>query len=80
MENRFERIEKLLALLLLENLKSKTQAEKMLRLSLAGFTNIEIADLLDTSAAVVSVRLSEARRGVKKGKVKSKGKKQNINK
>ncbi len=66
MEPRFDRIEKLLGLLLLENLKSMSQAEKIKRLSTAGFTNAEIADLLDTKAGVVAVRLSEARKTSKR--------------
>ncbi len=52
-----DRSERLLALLLLQNMKGSTQAEKVLQLSLAGFTNVEIADLLQTTAAVVSQNL-----------------------
>jgi DNA-binding NarL/FixJ family response regulator len=65
MEDRFDRIEKLLALILLELMKGTSQAIKIRRLNLAGFTNAEIADFLDTKATVVSVRLSESRK--KKG-------------
>ena len=65
MEDRFDRIEKLLALILLELMKGTSQAVKIRRLNLAGFTNAEIADFLDTKATVVSVRLSESRK--KKG-------------
>lgn len=67
MENDFERIEKLLALLLVETSKSQSQAEKIRLLNIAGFTNTEIADLLDTNATVVAVRLSESRK-IKKRK------------
>jgi len=49
-----DRLERLLALVLLQNMKGSTQAEKVLQLNLAGFTNVEIADLLQTTAAVVS--------------------------
>lgn len=49
------RIEKLLALLLLQQLKS--QQDKILALNLAGFTNTEIADLLQTTSASVSQSL-----------------------
>lgn len=69
MENNFERIEKLLALLLIETMKSQSQAEKIRLLNTAGFTNTEIADLLDTNATVVAVRLSESRK-TKKGRKK----------
>jgi len=62
MEDRFDRIEKLLALILLELMKGTSQAVKIRRLNLAGFTNAEIADFLETKAAVVAVRLSESRK------------------
>ena len=57
-----DRAEKLLALLLLQQLKSSSQREKALHLSLAGFTNTEIADLLQTTTGVVAQSLYEARR------------------
>ena len=66
MEERFDRIEKLLALILLELMKATSQAVKIRRLNLAGFTNAEIADFLETKAAVVAVRLSESRKKSKK--------------
>jgi transcriptional regulator len=70
MEDRFDRIEKLLALILLELMKGTSQAVKIRRLNLAGFTNSEIADFLETKAAVVSVRLSESRKKTKSKKLK----------
>jgi predicted transcriptional regulator len=57
-----ERVERLLALTLLQQMKGSPQREKALQLSLAGFTNAEIADLLQTTAAVVSQVLYTARR------------------
>lgn len=57
-----ERIEKLLALLLLNSLKGASIREKASQLSSAGFSNIEIADLLRTSAQVVTQSLYEARK------------------
>ena len=68
MEDRFDRIEKLLALILLELMKGTSQAVKIRRLNLAGFTNAEIADFLETKASVVAVRLSESRKRNKKQK------------
>lgn len=65
MELATERVEKLLALLLLENLEGASQREKAIRLNLAGFSNVEVADLLQTSSQVVSQYLYESR---KKGK------------
>ena len=67
-----DRAEKLLALLLLQQLKTSPQREKALHLSLAGFTNTEIADLLQTTAGVVAQSLYEARRKPKR-KPKSQG-------
>jgi len=58
-----ERGERLLALLLLQNMKGSTQREKAIQLSIAGFTNSEIADYLQTSAQVISNYLYEARKG-----------------
>ena len=45
-------------------MKGVPQREKCLQLSVAGFTNTEIADLLQTTAAVVGQSLYEARKGV----------------
>lgn len=56
-----DRLERLLALLLLQQLKSASQQEKVLNLSLVGFTNTEIADLLQTTSAVVSQSLYMSR-------------------
>jgi hypothetical protein len=67
------RTEKLMALMLLQQLKSAPQGEKALQLSIAGFTNSEIADLLDTNAAVVAQSLYVGR---KKPRSKSKKKKE----
>jgi len=63
------RAEKILALLLLQGMKGATQAEKSVQLSAAGFTAFEIADLLDTSTAVVHQHLYATR---KKKKTKKK--------
>jgi DNA-binding CsgD family transcriptional regulator len=60
------RTEKILALLLLQGMKGSTQAEKAVQLSVAGFTAVEIADLLETSAAVVHQHLYEMRKKKKK--------------
>jgi DNA-directed RNA polymerase specialized sigma24 family protein len=61
-----DRTERLLALLLIQQLKSLPQREKALQLNLAGFSNVEIADLLQTTGAVVSQYLYKARRKSKK--------------
>jgi DNA-directed RNA polymerase specialized sigma24 family protein len=61
-----DRVERLLALLLLQQVKAAPQREKALHLSIAGFTNTEIADLLQTTAGVVAQSLYEARRKPKR--------------
>ena len=67
-----DRAEKLLALVLLQQIKAAPQRDKIVQLSLAGFTNTEIADLLQTTTAVVSQSLYEAKKN--KGKKKAKKK------
>jgi hypothetical protein len=59
-----DRIERLLALLLVHTMKG-TQAEKAIELSVAGFTNIEISNLLQTSQGVVAQYRYNARKGKK---------------
>jgi predicted transcriptional regulator len=63
-----ERIERLLALLLIQNMKTANMAAKAKELSIAGFTNVEIADILGTTAAVIAQSLYAARKGTKKAK------------
>jgi DNA-binding CsgD family transcriptional regulator len=60
------RTEAVLALLLLQSMKGATQAEKAVQLSLAGFTSIEIANLLQTTTAVVHQHLYSMRKKRKK--------------
>lgn len=57
-----DRLERILALLLLSTLKDASQREKVVQLSLAGFSNLEIADLLGTSTAVVATSRHYARK------------------
>jgi hypothetical protein len=68
MEDRFDRIERVLALLLLQGMKGVSQQEKAHQLSVAGFSNVEIADLLETSAQVVSQHLYARKKTKKKKK------------
>lgn len=65
------RVERLLALLLIREFK--TQRDKIVQLNLAGFTNTEIADLLQTKAAVVNQGLYESRKGKQGTKRKAAG-------
>jgi DNA-directed RNA polymerase specialized sigma24 family protein len=58
-----DRVERMLALLLLQAMKGASQREKVIQLSLGGFSNIEIADLLGTSTGVVATYMSAARKG-----------------
>jgi len=59
-----DRVERLLALLLIQEVK--TQREKIVQLNVAGFTNTEIADLLQTTSGVVNQELYAARKSKKK--------------
>jgi DNA-directed RNA polymerase specialized sigma24 family protein len=61
-EEASSRMERLLALLLLQGLKGATQEDKAVQLSIAGFTTVEIADILNTKAAVVRQHLYIARK------------------
>ena len=63
-----QRIERLLALILLQNMKKASAQEKAVHLSIAGFTNVEIADLLQTTAAVVAQHLYASRKGRRRNK------------
>lgn len=62
------RIETLLAYILLNSMKEKGIADKALQLSLAGFNNVEIADLLDITTGSVGTHLYEKRKAKKKKK------------
>ncbi len=78
MEVIMDRVERLLVLILLElmNKAKAPQAKKIYQLNLAGLSNIEIANLLETTSQVVSQRLHEARRtGRKKKRAKTRPKK-----
>lgn len=48
-----ERVEKLLALILLNQINSKGQKEKAIMLNQAGFSNVEIADFLEIKSPQV---------------------------
>jgi DNA-directed RNA polymerase specialized sigma24 family protein len=69
-DNPQDRVEKLLALLLLQSMKGANQREKVVQLSLGGFSNIEIANLLGTSTGVVATYMSAARKGKTRSKKK----------
>ena len=55
------RSEKLLALILLNQIKEESQALKAQTLDRVGFSNAEIGDLLGTTSAVVSQQLYKLR-------------------
>ena len=58
-----DRLERVLALILLQNMQDASQQDKIVQLSVAGFTNYEIADLLQTTTGVVAQSLSTPRSG-----------------
>lgn len=57
-----DRVERLLVLLLLQSMKDSSQAEKILQLNIAGFSNIQIAEFLQTNPAVVAVQLHQSKK------------------
>jgi hypothetical protein len=63
MEN--DRLERLSALLLLNSLGGKTMAEKAMQLNIAGFSNIEIAEFLQTKPTSIATLLSKKRKNKK---------------
>ena len=65
-----DRIEKLLAMQLINSLAGRNIAEKAAQLSIVGFTNVEIANLLETKSGTINQLLYARRK-----KQKSKGKK-----
>ncbi len=54
--------DRIAAFAMLDGMKDATQAQKCLRLSLVGFTNAEIAAMLQTSYAVVATNLYNERK------------------
>jgi len=62
MPDAVDRTEKLLALLILHAMKGQPQREKAHVLNLAGLSNVEIADLLDTTTQTVAQHLYEHRK------------------
>jgi len=74
MKNENERIEALLALILVHSFKDEPMVEAASALSVASFTNVEIADLLQTSPQTVTQLLYEKR---KKGKSRRQPQKRN---
>jgi hypothetical protein len=72
MEQALARVEKLLSMILLHDMKDAHQEDKALALSRAGFSNAEIAEMLGTTGAVVAQQLYELRRGKKRRPAKAK--------
>lgn len=68
MGNPLARVERLLALLLLHSMKGVRQQDKAIQLNMAGFSNVEIADILQTSSKVVAQYLYVSRRASKSHK------------
>jgi len=66
MENSFDRIETLLALILIQNMKDSKQEEKTKTLNKAGFSNVEIAELLNTQPQVIANYLYKSKKKSKK--------------
>lgn len=63
-----ERIERLLVVLILQSMKGATQEEKVKQLNICGFSNIEIAEFLNTNPAVVASLLYKSKKTSKSKK------------
>jgi DNA-binding NarL/FixJ family response regulator len=67
-----DRSERLLALLLLQNMKSTSAQQKIVQLNVAGFSNVEIADILQTTSAAVAQSLyASSRKPPRRGRAKT---------
>lgn len=71
METSNERVERLLVLLLLHSMKGAPQREKVTQLNIAGFSNYEIAEFLNTTPAVVASLLYQSKKSGKPKRRKS---------
>ena len=71
-DEQLERIERLLAALLVHQLRDESQVDKALALSRAGLKTSEIAELLGANAASLSTQISRARNGTGKKKTSRK--------
>ena len=60
-----DRIERLLVLILLQSMKESSQADKVHQLNIAGFSNIQIAELLQTTPATIAVQLHHSKKSHK---------------
>jgi DNA-directed RNA polymerase specialized sigma24 family protein len=65
MEN-YDRLERLLALILLNQMKGSLQKEKVRVLNLAGFSNVEIADIIEITPEKVAKSLYQAKQSHRK--------------
>jgi DNA-binding CsgD family transcriptional regulator len=61
-DTKTDRVERLLVLLLMQSMKGSSQAEKVLQLNIAGFSNFQIAEFLQTTPAVVATLLYQSKK------------------
>jgi DNA-binding CsgD family transcriptional regulator len=66
------RIERLLVALLLQSMKGTSLTERIKVLNMAGFSNVEVADILDVTAHSVSQQLYAAQKAKRPRKVSKK--------
>ncbi len=66
-----ERTERLLALSLIELMRSTSKGQKVAKLNVAGFSNIEIAELLSISPAMAATLIYQSKKVSKKKAKKS---------
>lgn len=61
-----ERLEKILAMMLVKSMEDANQADRAFALSACGFSNADIAEMLGTTQGTINQLLYERRKGKKK--------------
>lgn len=64
-DTEFDRMERLLVLILLQTMKESSLGEKIEQLNIAGFSNIQIAEFLQTTPGAVGVQLHRSKKSQK---------------
>lgn len=66
------RLEKLMAMMILMQMRDATQREKVVVMSRAGFSNPDIADLLETKPNIVAQHLYASKKSTRRKKTERK--------
>jgi len=69
-DTKADKVEGLLVAILLQLMKGATNVQKILQLSVVGYTNVEIANFMQLSSGAVNQAIYVAKTGAKKTKKK----------